>query len=63
MVNEVVYLYVLLVYKLGLYKLKLELEDLLLKYIEYDIYYYIKEKLNEMKKLCDCYIVNFIVLI
>ena len=38
-----------LAHKLGLYKLKSELEDLSLKYTEKDVYYHIKEKLNETK--------------
>ena len=48
--NEAAYLYAPLAHKLGLYKLKSELEDLSLKYTEHDIYYHIKEKLNETKK-------------
>ena len=43
---EAAYLYAPLAHKLGLYKLKSELEDLSLKYLEHDAYYYIKEKLN-----------------
>lgn len=49
-----------LAHKLGLYKLKSELEDLSLKYLEHDAYYLIKEKLNETKKSRDLYIANFI---
>ena len=37
--NEAAYLYAPLAHKLGLYKLKSELEDLSLKYTEKDIYY------------------------
>ena len=58
--NEAAYLYAPLAHKLGLYKLKSELEDLSLKYTEHDIYYHIKEKLNETKKSRDRYIANFI---
>ena len=45
--NEAAYLYAPLAHKLGLYKLKSELEDLSLKYTEKEVYYHIKEKLNE----------------
>lgn len=58
--NEAAYLYAPLAHKLGLYKLKSELEDLSLKYTEHDIYYHIKEKLNETKKSRDKYIAAFI---
>lgn len=54
------YLYAPLAHKLGLYKLKSELEDLSLKYLEHDVYYMIKDKLNETKKSRDKYIENFI---
>jgi len=58
--NEAAYLYAPLAHKLGLYKLKSELEDLSLKYTEKDIYYHIKEKLNETKASRDRYIAAFI---
>lgn len=58
--QEAAYLYAPLAHKLGLYKLKSELEDLSLKYLEHDAYYLIKEKLNETKKARDAYIANFI---
>ena len=54
------YLYAPLAHKLGLYKLKSELEDLSLKYLEHDAYYHIKEKLNATKKSRDAYIQRFI---
>ena len=57
---EAAYLYAPLAHKLGLYKLKSELEDLSLKYLEHDAYYHIKEKLNETKRSRDAYIANFI---
>lgn len=41
--EEASYLYAPLAHKLGLYKLKSELEDLSLKYLEHDAYYAIKE--------------------
>lgn len=58
--QEAAYLYAPLAHKLGLYKLKSELEDLSLKYLEHDAYYMIKDKLNETKKSRDAYIENFI---
>ena len=57
---EAAYLYAPLAHKLGLYKLKSELEDLSLKYLEHDAYYHIKDKLSETKKSRDAYIQNFI---
>ena len=57
---EAAYLYAPLAHKLGLYKLKSELEDLSLKYLEHDAYYHIKEKLSETKKNRDAYIEQFI---
>ncbi len=59
--NEAAYLYAPLAHKLGLYTLKSELEDLSLKYTEHDVYYHIKEKLNQTKKSRDAYIERFIV--
>ena len=58
--QEASYLYAPLAHKLGLYKLKSELEDLSLKYLEHDAYYMIKEKLNATKKSRDAYIEKFI---
>lgn len=58
--EEASYLYAPLAHKLGLYKLKSELEDLSLKYLEHDAYYMIKEKLNETKRSRDAYIEKFI---
>ncbi len=58
--GEAAYLYAPLAHKLGLYKLKSELEDLSLKYIEHDMYYHIKEKLNATKAARDRYIAAFI---
>lgn len=58
--EEASYLYAPLAHKLGLYKLKSELEDLSLKYLEHDAYYMIKNKLNETKKNRDLYIEKFI---
>ena len=58
--NEAAYLYAPLAHKLGLYKLKSELEDLSLKYTQHDMYYHIKEKLNATKAARDKYIAAFI---
>ncbi|MBO7538860.1 MAG: bifunctional (p)ppGpp synthetase/guanosine-3',5'-bis(diphosphate) 3'-pyrophosphohydrolase [Prevotella sp.] len=58
--QEAAYLYAPLAHKLGLYKLKSELEDLSLKYMEHDAYYHIREKLNETKASRDAYIGRFI---
>ncbi len=58
--QEAAYLYAPLAHKLGLYKLKSELEDLSLKYLEHDAYYHIKNKLSETKKSRDAYIERFI---
>ena len=58
--EEAAYLYAPLAHKLGLYKLKSELEDLSLKYLEHDAYYHIKGKLSETKKSRDAYIERFI---
>lgn len=58
--NEAAYLYAPLAHKLGLYKLKSELEDLSLKYTQKETYYFIKDKLNETKASRDKYIASFI---
>ena len=58
--QEASYLYAPLAHKLGLYKLKSELEDLSLKYLEHDAYYMIKDKLNATKLSRDAYIERFI---
>ena len=58
--EEATYLYAPLAHKLGLYKLKSELEDLSLKYMEHDAYYHIKDKLNATKQSRDAFIRSFI---
>ena len=58
--EEAAYLYAPLAHKLGLYKLKSELEDLSLKYLEHDAYYHIREKLNATKAARDAYVERFI---
>lgn len=57
---EAGYLYAPLAHRLGLYKIKSELEDLSLKYTHRDIYTQIAKNLNETKKSRDQYIANFI---
>ena len=52
-------LFAQLAHKLGLYKLKSELEDLSLKYLEHDAYYLIKDSLNAKKQERDAYIERF----
>ena len=58
--EEASYLYAPLAHKLGLYRLKSELEDLSLKYLEHDAYYHIKEKLAATKRAREKYIADFI---
>ncbi|MFW9607365.1 MAG: RelA/SpoT family protein [Prevotella sp.] len=58
--EEASYLYAPLAHKLGLYKLKSELEDLSLKYLEHDAYYMIKDSLNATKAARDSYIKRFV---
>lgn len=57
---EAQYIYSQLAHKLGLYKIKGELEDLSLKYTNREIYKSIAHKLNETKKQRDAYIASFI---
>ena len=57
---EASYLYAPLAHRLGLYSIKSELEDLSLKYTEKEVYYHIKDKLNETKASRDKYIAAFI---
>ena len=58
--TEVSYLYAPLAHRLGLYKIKSELEDLSLKYMDRKQYDFIKQKLNETKRSRDAYIAEFI---
>lgn len=58
--TEVSYLYAPLAHRLGLYKIKSELEDLSLKYTDRKQYDFIKRKLNETKRSRDAYIAEFI---
>jgi GTP pyrophosphokinase len=58
--TEVSYLYAPLAHRLGLYKIKSEMEDLSLKYLDAKQYYHIKDKLSETKRSRDEYIEKFI---
>lgn len=58
--TEASYLYAPLAHRLGLYKIKSELEDLSLKYTDRKQYDFIKKKLNETKRSRDIYIAEFI---
>lgn len=58
--TEASYLYAPLAHRLGLYKIKSELEDLSLKYTDRKQYDFIKRKLNETKRSRDAYIAQFI---
>lgn len=53
-------LYAQLAHRMGLYKIKGELEDLALKYTNRDIYTQIARKLNETKRSREAYIKSFI---
>ncbi|MBQ7941104.1 MAG: bifunctional (p)ppGpp synthetase/guanosine-3',5'-bis(diphosphate) 3'-pyrophosphohydrolase [Muribaculaceae bacterium] len=58
--NESRYLYAPLAHRLGLYKIKSELEDLSLKYTHRDVFTQIAHKLNQTKEKREEYIANFI---
>lgn len=57
---EANYLYAPLAHRLGLYKIKSELEDMSLKYTSRDTYTKIAHELNDTKAVRDAYIANFI---
>lgn len=57
---EANFLYAQLAHRLGLYKIKSELEDLSLKYTNREIYTQIAKKLNATKRQRDAYIKEFI---
>ncbi|MDR0748585.1 MAG: TGS domain-containing protein [Tannerellaceae bacterium] len=57
---EASYLYAPLAHRLGLYKIKGELEDLSLKFTDPEQFAFIKQKLNETKRSRDAYIAGFI---
>ena len=58
--SESLYLYAPLAHRLGLYKIKSELEDMSLKYTNRDLYTQIAHKLNESKQEREKYIAEFI---
>lgn len=58
--SESLYLYAPLAHRLGLYRIKSELEDMSLKYTNRDLYTQIAHKLNESKQERDKYIAEFI---
>ena len=58
--SESLYLYAPLAHRVGLYKIKSELEDMSLKYTNRDLYTQIAHKLNESKQERDKYIAEFI---
>ncbi len=58
--REASYLYAPLAHRMGLYRLKTELEDLSLRYTSPDTYFDIAQKLKETKATRDKYITNFI---
>ncbi|TAJ07907.1 bifunctional (p)ppGpp synthetase/guanosine-3',5'-bis(diphosphate) 3'-pyrophosphohydrolase [Marinilabiliaceae bacterium JC017] len=57
---EVGYLYAPMAHRLGLYNIKSEMEDLVMKYTNRDMYKFIATKLNETKRARDQYIKEFI---
>lgn len=57
---EVSYLYAPMAHRLGLYSIKSELEDLVMKFTNRDMYKTIAKKLNETKRARDKYIAEFI---
>lgn len=58
--NEAASLFAPLAHRLGLYHVKSQLEDLSMKFLNYDIYKDIAKKLNETKRARDAYIDAFI---
>ncbi len=58
--TEAAYLYAPLAHRVGVYKIKSELEDLSLKYTDRKQFDFIKQKLNETKRSRDAYIAEFI---
>lgn len=58
--KETSFLYAPLAHRLGLYQVKTELEDLSLKFVNYEMYKQIAHALNEKKAQRDAYIAAFI---
>ncbi|WP_282035705.1 RelA/SpoT family protein [Saccharicrinis aurantiacus] len=57
---EVGYLYAPMAHRLGLYAIKSEMEDLVMKFTNREMYSFIAKKLNETKRARDKYIGDFI---
>jgi GTP pyrophosphokinase len=57
---EVSYLYAPMAHRLGLYNIKSEMEDLVMKYTKPAVYRFVAQKLNETKKGREKYIYEFI---
>ncbi|MCT4647514.1 MAG: RelA/SpoT family protein [Carboxylicivirga sp.] len=58
--GEVAYLYAPMAHRLGLYNIKSEMEDLVMKFTNREMYSFIAKKLNETKRARDKYIKEFI---
>lgn len=58
--SEVSYLYAPMAHRLGLYSIKSEMEDLVMKFTDRKMYKFIAKKLNETKRARDIYINEFI---
>ncbi len=58
--SEVSYLYAPMAHRLGLYNIKSEMEDLVMKFTNHDMYKFIARKLNETKRAREKYISAFI---
>ncbi len=58
--SEVAYLYAPMAHRLGLYNIKSEMEDLVMKFTNREMYSFIAKKLNETKRARDKYIKEFI---
>ena len=58
--SEVAYLYAPMAHRLGLYNIKSEMEDLVMKFTNREMYTFIAKKLNETKRARDKYIKEFI---
>ncbi|WP_439185155.1 RelA/SpoT family protein [Carboxylicivirga taeanensis] len=58
--SEVAYLYAPMAHRLGLYNIKSEMEDLVMKFTNREMYSFIAKKLNETKRARDKYIREFI---
>jgi len=58
--SEVAYLYAPMAHRLGLYSIKSEMEDLVMKFTNRQMYKSIAKKLNETKRARDIYINDFI---